>query len=121
MSRNVAILGATDDPLKYANRALKMLQEYGHNPIPVNPTKDIIEGLKSYPSLQDIPDQVDTITIYMRPEKWAPLVDDILAVKPRRVIMNPGTENTELAKTIEEHGIRVIRGCTLVMLGTGQF
>lgn len=121
MTENVAILGATDNPSKYAYRALKMLREQGHNVLPVNPTKDTIEGIRVYPSLRDVPEPVDTVTIYMRPERWKSLMEDIVAVKPKRVIMNPGTESADLAKRLEGQGITVIRGCTLVLLTTGQF
>ncbi len=121
MNKNVAILGATDDPVKYANRALKMLVAHGYNPIPVNPTKDLIDGLKCYPTLGDIPEPIDTVTIYVRPSVSAQLLDDILAVKPRRVIMNPGTENEEVVAACEGIGITVVRACTLVLLQTGQF
>jgi hypothetical protein len=121
MGKSVAILGATDNPLRYAYRALKTLEEHGHNPILLNPTKETIEGRKVYRSLRDIPEPVDTVTVYMRPEKWASLVDDIIALKPRRVILNPGTQDEDLARKLEDRGIDVIRGCTLVMLATGQF
>lgn len=121
MSKNVAVVGATDDPAKYANRALKMLESHGYNPIPVNPAKEMIDGKKVYPSLRDIPEPIDTVTLYVRPAVSSALKDDILAVKPKRLIMNPGTENEELAKTSEENGIEVKRACTLVMLQTRQF
>ena len=121
MNKNVAILGATDDPTKYAHKALKSLQGHGYNPIPVNPTKETVDGLKCYPSLRDVPEQIDTITLYLRPSISSQLIDDILSVKPRRVIMNPGTENDELATACKQNGIEVVRACTLVMLKTGQF
>jgi predicted CoA-binding protein len=121
MDETVAIIGATEDHTKYAYKALKILQAHGHRPIPVNPNLDVVVGLKAYPSLRDIPEQVDTVTLYVRPEVSSKLIDDILAVNPRRVIMNPGTENEELASAAAKAGIQVLRACTLVLLSTGQF
>lgn len=121
MSENVAILGATDDPMKYANMAQQNLVQHGDTVFPVNPNKDEIDGLKAYPKLEDIHEKVDTVTVYVRPSILESLTDDILAVQPRRVIMNPGTENTRVAQVLAEHGVEVVRGCTLVMLRTGQF
>lgn len=118
---NVVVLGATDDPLKYSYRAVKMLQEKGHNPIPVNPARESIDGIKVYPSLRDVGVPIDTISIYVRPSISSEMTEEILAARPRRVIMNPGTENRELADRCEQNGIQVIRGCTLVMLQTNQF
>ncbi len=121
MSENVAILGATDEPSKYANMAQHRLHDKGHTVFPVNPNKDTIDGLKAYPRLEDVPEKIDTVTVYVRPAILESLTDDILAVNPRRVIMNPGTENEQVAQVLEEHGVEVVRGCTLVMLHTDQF
>ncbi|MHB0999778.1 MAG: CoA-binding protein [Armatimonadota bacterium] len=121
MSENVAIIGASDDPDRYAYKAFKLLQAHGHNPIPVNPTKDSIEGIKCYPSIKDISDPIDTVTLYVRPSVSSEMTDDIIAAEPRRVIMNPGTENDDLAKACEDIGIQVVFACTLVLLGTDQF
>jgi predicted CoA-binding protein len=121
MNVNVAILGATDDPEKYAYKALAMLREHGYRPIPINPKKTEIDGLDCYPSLHDFPEPVDTVTLYVRPAISSGLIDDILAAEPRRVIMNPGTENDALEAECGKHGIEVLRACTLVMLSTGQF
>ena len=121
MDKNIAILGATDDPTRYAYKALKMLQAHRYNPIPVNTFRETIAGLKAYHSLPEIPDPVDTVTVYVRPEISSALTDDFLAIKPRRVIMNPDTENDELAEILERNGIEVVQACTLVMLQTGQF
>jgi hypothetical protein len=48
-------------------------------------------------------------------------VQDILAVRPRRVIFNPGAENASAAETLARHGIEAVEACTLVLLATGQF
>jgi predicted CoA-binding protein len=121
MSTNVAILGATDDPMKYANMAQRDLQAAGHTVFPVNPNKVTVDGVQAYPRLENISEKIDTVTVYVRPSILQTLTDDILAVSPRRVIMNPGTENKTVAEVLEQQGIEVIRGCTIVMLHTGQF
>lgn len=87
----------------------------------MNPNEESIEGIRAYGSLRDIPESVDTVTLYVRPEISSGLIDDILAANPRRVIMNPGTENEELASAAAQTGIQILRACTLVLLSTGQF
>jgi predicted CoA-binding protein len=121
MNKNVAIVGATEDPAKYANRALHMLKSHGYNPIPVNPEKEMVEGIKCYPTLKDIPEPVDTVTMYVRPAVAGELAADVVAIKPRRVIMNPGTESDVLSDACEKNGIQIVRACTLVLLHSGQF
>ena len=117
----VAILGASPKPDRYAFRAFEMLREYGHKPVPINPAFEDILGEKCYPTLADAPKPIDTVTMYLGAARSNPLIDEIIAAKPQRIIMNPGAENPALAEKAEAAGIEVVEGCTLVMLGTGQF
>jgi predicted CoA-binding protein len=88
---------------------------------PVNPTASEVCGLKVYPDLAAIPEQVDTITVYLSPARSAPLVDEVVAAKARRVILNPGAENPVLMEALQNSGTEVLEACTLVLLHTGQF
>ena len=98
-----------------------MLREHGHQVRPVNPAFAEIMGEKSYRSLTEIPDQLDTITVYMRKERSDKLIHDILSSQPRRIILNPGAENDDLARSARAKGIEVVEDCTLVMLRSGTF
>ena len=120
-SETVAILGASPKPDRYAFKAFRMLREHGHKPIPINPAFDEILGEKCYSKIGDAPQPIDTVTMYLGEPRSTPLMDEIIAAKPRRIIMNPGAENFALAEKAEEAGIEVVEGCTLVMLQTGQF
>ena len=117
----VAILGASPKPDRYAYKALQMLHEYGHRPLPINPAFDEILGERCYPKISDAPGPIDTVTLYLSETRSNQLIDEIVGAKPRRIIMNPGAENRALAARAEEAGIEVVEGCTLVMLRTGQF
>jgi uncharacterized protein len=119
--KTVAILGASPKPDRYAYKALEMLHQYGHRPLPINPACQEILGEKCYPTIGDAPGPIDTVTLYLGPARSNPLVDEIIDAKPRRIIMNPGAENNALADRARGAGIEVIEGCTLVMLRTGQF
>lgn len=120
-SERVVVLGASPNEERYAHKAMKMLLEYGHQPIPVNPGFDEILGQKCYKSITDVPGPVDTVTMYLGAARSEPLIDEILAVKPRRIIFNPGAENEHLAGEAKSKGIEPVAACTLVMLRTGQF
>ena len=117
----VAVLGASPKPDRYAYRAMEMLRQYGHRPIPVNPAFPEILGETCYPSLADIPEPIQTVTMYLGKQRSDPLIDEIVAAKPRRIIMNPGAENGELADKARQAGIEVIEDCTLIMLQSGMF
>jgi predicted CoA-binding protein len=123
-SETVFILGASDNPERYSYKAWKMLQEYGHKCVLVSPRIRVIEGEAVYESLSSAKKSVgvvDTLTMYVGPQISTPLEQEILEIAPSRVIFNPGTENAGLQTKLQERGIVVIEGCTLVMLRTGQF
>ena len=118
---NVVVIGASTNEERYSNKAMKMLAEYGHNPIPVAPSTDTILGRKAFAKPADVTGKVDTVTLYVGPARQEGLFEQIMALKPRRVIFNPGTEHPELEEKLAAAGIAVVRACTLVLLRTGQF
>ena len=118
---NVAVLGASNKPDRYSYKAVKRLREAGHVPFPVHPGLDDIEGIPVYHSLRDIPEPVDTITIYLSAARSSRIAEDIVTHGARRVIFNPGAENPELGAKLETEGVAVLEACTLVLLATNQF
>lgn len=120
-SERVVILGASDKPERYAYRAFAMLRDHGHEPVPVHPVLAEIEGVAVAKDLPSVAGGVDTLTLYVNPAIAASLADEILALRPGRVIFNPGTESPALQARLAEAGIPFEEACTLVLLGTGQF
>jgi predicted CoA-binding protein len=117
----VAIIGASPKADRYAYRALVLLREYSYRPVPVNPAFSQILGEHCYARIGDVPEKIDTATLYLRKARSDPLIQEIISKRPRRIIMNPGAENVDLARRAEAEGIEVVQGCTLVMLRTGTF
>ena len=117
----VAVLGASRNRQRYANRAVRALQQHGYGVLPINPAHDEIEGLPVVPDVAALERHVHTLTVYVGPRHLVPLIDDIVAARPRRVILNPGTESEQLERALDEHRIPWLRACTLVLLATGQF
>ena len=70
---------------------------------------------------KDVPEKIDTISMYVATDISSMLVNDIIAQKPRRIIFNPGAENPELTEKAKAANILPINACTLVMLKTNQF
>lgn len=121
MGQTVAVLGASHKPERYSNQAVRMLKEYGHEVIPVTPGRTVIEDLPVVTDLAHIDRPVDTLTLYVGPERSAQLLEAIVALKPGRVILNPGAESATLEQALNQAGIPWMHACTLVMLRTGQF
>ncbi|MBX7208322.1 MAG: CoA-binding protein [Verrucomicrobiaceae bacterium] len=117
----VAVIGASENPGRYSHRALVMLREHGHQVVPVHPKLATIEGLPVAPDIASIEGPVDTVTMYVGPQISSGLADALIALKPRRVIFNPGAENPALAAKLSTAGITCEDACTLVLLRTGAF
>lgn len=115
------LLGASSNPERYANKAQRLLKQHGHTTIPVNPSEKEILGDSVLKSLAGYQGEVDTVTVYVRPAVLETMVNEVIAVKPKRVIFNPGTEDQALQTKIGKAGIAVEEACTLVLLNTGQY
>jgi predicted CoA-binding protein len=119
---NVAVIGASPREDRYSNKAIRMLAEYNHNPIPVAPKHETIENRTVYNSLSDVPDKLDSVTLYLGPKRQSEeILDQIIRAAPRRVIFNPDTENPNAAQKLKAAGIEVVEACTLVLLRTNQY
>lgn len=118
--KKTLVLGASNNPSRYSYRATRMLTQHGYEAVPVGIKKGNIAGIEI---INDTPesDDIDTITLYLNPERQKQYYDYILSLQPNRIIFNPGTENYELAKLAKEQGIETEIACTLVMLSTGQY
>jgi predicted CoA-binding protein len=122
MSKKTVIIGASPNPSRYAFLAADMLSSYGHEIVPVGIKKGEVSGkpildLRQKPAIRD----VDTITLYIGVRHQPEWYDYILSLKPKRVIFNPGTENGELIKKLEDAGVETLEACTLVMLRSRQY
>jgi predicted CoA-binding protein len=114
------VIGASTNPERYANKAIRKLLTYGHPVQALSNKAGEVNGVlfqKPFPKLEDI----DTVTLYINPLLQKQYYDYLLGLKPRRVIFNPGTENEELETLLHANGIEPIEACTLVMLSIGVY
>ncbi len=119
--QRVVIVGASDNPERYSHRALLLLRKHGHEVVPVHPRLTEIEGIPVVADLSAISGTVDTVTMYVGAAISSGLKDKLTALKPQRVIFNPGAENAALAEALQKAGIACEEACTLVLLQLGQF
>lgn len=122
MSKKTVIIGASPNPSRYSYLASEMLNEHGHEIVPLGIRKGHVSGgeiidIRNFPVFEG----VDTITLYVGAARQPNLYDYIVNLRPKRVIFNPGTENLALTQKLDQEGIPWIEACTLVMLQTGQY
>ncbi len=120
MGKKTVVLGASLNPQRYSNMAIKKLNAYNHNVVAIGRKEGEINGVQITKEHRPVED-ADTITLYLNPENQKPFYDYILSLNPKRIIFNPGTENEELEKLAHNKGIETAEACTLVMLSTGQY
>lgn len=120
-NHHVVVLGASHKPARYANQAIRLLRKEGYQITPVHPKLKEAEGMPVTNDLADISQPVDTLTLYVGPARLEPIIDELMALNPRRVIFNPGTESRHYQQRLDKAGIEWEEACTLVMLRTGVF
>lgn len=114
------VFGASLKPSRYSNLAIKRLLEQNVSTVAFGLRTGLVDGVQIKTNLSELP-KIDTVTLYLNRERQKQYYDAIIALKPKRVIFNPGTENTEFYKLLEHKKIKVEVACTLVLLATGQF
>jgi len=118
--KKTVVLGASDNPSRYSYLAVQKLNRYGHPIVAIGKKAGKVNDTDV---ITDRPDEkdVDTVTLYLNPGLQRQYYDYILSLHPKRIIFNPGTENSELEQLARDNGIQPVEACTLVMLGTGQY
>jgi len=117
----VLIIGASDKPQRFSYKALHLLEEHGHVCVCMHPILKDIEGHVVAHSFSDIKTPIDTVTLYVSEQKSAVMQADIIALAPRRVIFNPGTESYLLMQGLRKARIECLEACTLILLNEGAF
>jgi len=114
------VIGASTNPERYAYKAIESLVQNKYSVAALGHKSGQIFGV----SIETIPQPlvaIDTITLYLNPTRQQQYYAYIIALKPRRVIFNPGTENQELYELLTQNNIAYEVACTLVLLATKQF
>lgn len=109
----IAVVGLSGNPDRPSYGIAAYMQSQGYRVIPVNPRITDALGEKAYPSLRDLPEPVDIVQIFRRPEDVPAIVDDAIAIGAKVVWMQPGAENDEAAAKAEAAGLKVVVGACM--------
>ena len=120
MLKITVLLGASENPERYSYLATQKLVAHQHSVTAIGIKPGHI-GTTPIITEHPIITNVDTVTLYLSPINQKPYYDYIIALHPKRLIFNPGTENEELANLAIANHIQPIEACTLVLLNTGQY
>ena len=119
-NKTTLVLGASTNPDRYSYLAIKSLVDHGHEVYAIGKKPGQIDDTEIGTEAKVIP-ALDTVTLYLSAQNQKPYYDYIIAQNPKRIIFNPGAENSQLANLAKEKGIIAQNACTLVLLSTGQY
>jgi uncharacterized protein len=113
----VAVIGASSAKEKFGNKAVRAYLRQGWTVYPVNPNEQEIEGLKTFPTITDIPGSVDRASLYLPARVGIGVLEGIKAKGVRELYVNPGAESEELMEKAQSLGLDPIWACSIVDIG----
>ncbi|MFT4805925.1 MAG: putative CoA-binding protein [Psychroserpens sp.] len=120
MSKKTLVIGASLKLERYSNIVINKLTNYNHDVIAFGLREGQVAGIDIDTHLIPYKD-IDTVTLYLNPERQKEYYEYIIGLHPKRVIFNPGTENPEFQNILKQEGIYFEESCTLVLLSTNQY
>lgn len=106
--RTVAVVGVSPDPDRPSHVVADFLKNHGYRMVPVTPKGGVILGETVYPNLTSIPEKVEVVDIFRRPEDVPPIVDEAISIEAKVVWMQEGIVNEEAAAKARAAGITVV-------------
>lgn len=106
--RVVAVVGMSNNPVKPGHYVPKFLMRHGYRVIPVNPTVDQILGIRSYPSLLDVPEEVEIVDVFRRPEHTPQIAEEAVKKGAKVLWMQEGIYNPDAVEIAKKGGLIVV-------------
>lgn len=120
MMKKTLVFGASLNPARYSNLAIRKLVDSGIETQAYGLREGEVSGVNISNNFDKIND-IHTITLYLNPKRQEEYFNKLISLAPSRVIFNPGTENPTFYSLLEKNGIEVDVACTLVLLSTGRY
>ncbi|AEI50505.1 CoA-binding protein [Runella slithyformis] len=118
--KKTLILGASTNSDRYSFMAANRLIRHGHPIVLLGQKEGQVGGIQILTGKPEVTG-IDTVTLYIGARHQPEWYDYILALHPKRVIFNPGTENPQFEQLLEQNGIPAEEACTLVLLSIGRY
>jgi uncharacterized protein len=112
-SKTIAVVGLSSNPRRPSHEVAAYLQSVGYKIIPVNPNESEVLGQKSYPRLEDVPEPIDIVDVFRRPEEVPPIADSAIAIHARALWLQQGITNAQAAAKASNAGLLVVEDACL--------
>ncbi len=113
--KRFAVIGATDNPQKYANRIVKNLKNRGYEVYPVNPRLEEVEGLNCYPTIADVPVKVDVVDFIVPPKATEEILKQCKSLGLNRIWLQPGSESETAIAFCHENNLKVVHSVCVML------
>lgn len=120
MSKKTLVIGASLKPQRYSNIAINKLVNYNHEVVAIGLREGEVAGVTIDTNLMPYKD-IDTVTLYLNPQRQKDYYNYIIGLNPKRILFNPGTENSEFQNILKQENVYFEEACTLVLLSTNQY
>jgi predicted CoA-binding protein len=107
-AETVAVVGLSNDPEKYSHEVGSYLKEQGYRIIPVNPTEEEVIGERAYDTVDQIPERIDVVDVFLPPEKTSEIAEDAVRAEAKALWLQEGIENAEARRIAEEGGLAYV-------------
>lgn len=121
MAKVIAIVGASGNRDKFGNKALRAFRAEGYTVLAINPNEAEVEGIRTYPSVLDVPHPIDMATVYVPPEVGQGLLAEFEKKQIPEIWLNPGAESDELLAEARQRKLNVIAACSIVGIGRSPY
>ena len=121
MPKVVAVIGASRNRQKFGNRAVRAFLREGYTVVPINPHESEIEGLRTYPSVLDVPGPIDMASLYVPPAIGETVIGEVARKQIPEVWLNPGSESEALVARARSLSLSPIVACSIVAVGQNPY
>lgn len=119
--KTTLVLGASLKTERYSNKAIRRLRDNNIPTLAIGLKAGTVADVEIITNINAINQPIDTVTLYLNPQRQEEFYDAILKLAPRRVIFNPGTENYDFMRMLNAEGIESEAACTLVLLSMNSY
>jgi predicted CoA-binding protein len=106
--RTIAVVGLSSKQSRASNSVSRYMLQQGYRVIPVNPNEQSVFGETAYPSLADVPEQVDLVDVFRRSDEAGKVVDEAIRIGAKAVWLQEGVIDREAALRARDAGLLVV-------------
>jgi len=114
-SKTIAVVGLSSNPQRPSHQVAAYLQSVGYRIIPVNPNETEVLGEKAYARLEEVPERIDIVDVFRRPEDVPPVADSAVALGAKVLWLQLGIAHAASAEKARAAGLTVIEDACLLV------